>query len=180
MATGIVFGRISDRTGAGLANLFVVLSSARRVGTDVSGDLPSEPIGAAVMGAPPFGIATTTDTNGRYVLCYRWSGVHFGDQMAACLFRVLAFQATGRGGLVAAASRSGGVVGVDLRSLINGVSSMDAFAGGSDSANTWLNFIADRLRPLSRVSSAIRGMLGDGQSSERQVMATRIDIRSRR
>jgi hypothetical protein len=124
-------------------------------------------------------VGAETDADGRYVLVYDWSGMHIGEQMAQCRFRVMAIDIRRHAPFRGAAHRLGGVVGLDLRALISNITPLDAFAGGSDGASVWLNFIADQMRALPRASAAARGILADGLSTENYTVATRIDFRLR-
>lgn len=176
MAQGIVFGTVMNRSGTRCGNARVILDTVHPMGSGVAGPnyMQITPV-SPIVGCPPYGVAATTDATGNYALLYSWEGRQLGDVFSSARYRVMAFDLASYR-FLGAASRNGGVIGADLRSLVSTAFPTATFPGDSP-CPAWFNFIADQIRRVP--SGAIRGMLGDTLSTERQNFVTRINILTR-
>jgi hypothetical protein len=176
MATGIVFGTVQNRAGDPFPEIRAVLDTIHVVGgaNRYARGLPVTALSSTVS-CPPYGIGDTTDDDGRCALFYDWPGTHIGDVLANCRFRVMCFDDERLSPFIGADHRIGGVIGLDLRAIIGQVLPLSP-----TSADSWLNFIADRMRALPRASGFGRGILGDRMSTDQYSIAICVDVTATR
>lgn len=129
MATGIVFGRILHANKAPVIGVRVVLDYVQPAGGEYrrAAGLPIEARHVR-PGCPPYGVCAETNAEGSYVLLYDWPGDLIGDVVSSLIFRIMCFDSTQtQYRLVGRGECSGGVLGLDIRSLmISQVWSLDA------------------------------------------------------
>ena len=179
MAIGIVCGQVTSHTGALVSDARCILDTvveSRGSAFRRQGGVPIQPVAPTTVGCPPYGIVGETTRDGIYRLLYNWDGMHIDEQLQQIRFRVMAFRNDRQYRFLGAAVRSGGVVGLDLKTLLSSLIPMGTFSGGAAGFSDWLNAIADQIKTFKRISTGVRGMVGDTPTSERYVVATRIDI----
>jgi len=119
MAQGIVFGNIAHARDGSVDGLRVVLGTIQVAGGE---EIRARGVDIAPVtggsNCPPYGVCADSDSSGRYVLLYHWPGDLVGVQMSSCRFQITCLRLRALQPVVGHASRTGGTVGLNLRSVV--------------------------------------------------------------